>query len=186
VKRRTASAASPEADTGTPSRRSPVALVKAVFTQHLRMQRSERGIEIVMGRSEPSPKPAMRDDEERAMQAELAMLLDAQPGSRKVLRALAIVEHQLRRRGSALFIHEMKLPALQLTLRQLDSIAPRPGRGLSALRVRLQDALSLRERLAREAQMRQPLSSLLGQDKLQVDEVPISDFMRAATQPAAR
>jgi hypothetical protein len=156
-----------------------VALVKAVFTQHLRLQRGERGLEIVLGRPEPAPKPVMQDDEERAMQVELRALLDAKPGSRKVLRALAVVEHQLRRRGNALFIHDMKPAALKHTLREIDAVAPTHGRGIAGLRQRLLDALTLRERLAREDEERRPPSTFIGEGKLQVREGSLSDFESA-------
>jgi hypothetical protein len=168
----------PTAEAAKAKRLSPVALVKAVFTQHLRLRRGDRGIEIVLG--EPAAvETRWRDDEERAMQVELCALLDAQPGSRKVLRALAVVEHQLRRRGDALFIHDMKPAALRQTLRQLDAIAPSPGRGIVGLRNRLNDALSLRERLAREDEERRPPSSFIGEGKLHVREGSLSDFESA-------
>lgn len=160
-------------------RLSPVALVKAVFTQHLQLKRGERGLEIVLGQPEPAPRAAMHDDEERAMSAELRALLDAKPGSRKVLRALAVVEHQLRRRGNALFIHDMKPAALKLTLREIDAVAPTHGRGIAGLRQRLLDALSLRERLAREDEERRPPSSFIGEGKLHVREGSLSDFESA-------
>jgi hypothetical protein len=112
------------------------------------------------------------------MQAELRGLLDAQAGSRKVFRALAVIEYQLRKRD-ALFIHDLKLPALRETLRQLDGLVQRPGAGLTALRTQLLDAIALRERLEKEDEERRPPSTFIGESKLQVGEGSLSDFDRA-------
>jgi hypothetical protein len=156
---------------------SPVELVKAVFTRHLRVKRSERGLEVVL--EDQSAEPAApRIAPQVSMQAELRGLLDAQAGSRKVFRALAVIEYQLRKRD-ALFIHDLKLPALRETLRQLDGLVQRPGAGLTALRTQLLDAIALRERLEKEDEERRPPSTFIGESKLQVGEGSLSDFDRA-------
>lgn len=116
---------------------------------------------------------------------ELGALLDGVPGSRKVLRMLTTIEHNLKRRGSTSFIDDLPVPALQQALRQLDGLSTPRTEGLAALRVQLVEAIALHARIAREAATREMVklsrpSTFLGDDKLLVREASMSDFDRAA------
>jgi hypothetical protein len=127
-----------------------------------------------------APDPAVKQ-----MHDELRALLDGVPGSRKVLRMLTTIEYNLKQRGSASFIDDLPVPALQQALRQLDGLSTPRSAGLAALRAQLLDAIALHQRLAREAAAQSvrrlsPTSSFLTDDKLLVQEASMSDFDRAA------
>jgi hypothetical protein len=165
---------------------SPVGLVKAVFSRHVKLRHDGEGFKLVLEASDGARTPPAADkaanDQAQAtvMRHELRALLDGVPHSRKVLTHLAVIEHNLKRKGT-LFIYELPLHVLRQALRQLDGlIAPPVPEGLEGLRCRLRDAMGLRERLEREERLRQPVSSFLADHKLQVSEARPSDFDRAA------
>jgi hypothetical protein len=161
---------------------SPLRLVKAVFTHHVRLRREARGLTFVL---EPETPPSVsgrpeaplhRDQRALAMHAGVRAALDAAPGSRKVLRHLATVEHHLWHSG-ALFIHDLPLSALQRVREQLERVAqPAFVKGLAPLRECVSDAVAAQERLLLEQEMRLPPSSFFVDHKLEVSEATPSDF----------
>jgi hypothetical protein len=165
---------------------SPLALVKAVFTHHVRLRREARGLTFVL---EPEPParvrggpdaPLHRDQRALAMHAGLHAALDAAPGSRKVLRHLATVEHHLWHSG-ALFLHDLPLSALERVRDQLDRVGqPTFAKGLAPLRDCVGDAIGAQQRLLLEQEMRLPPSSFFVDHKLEVSEGTPSDFIEVS------
>lgn len=148
---------------------SATEILKAVFVRPVKLRRVGSSFHVVLADNEPAEAvPA-----ERPMHAELKALFDAAPASRKVLRTLATIEHQLGKRDAS-FIHDLSLPVLRQARRQLDGLAPQPGPGIAQLRAHIVDAIALRERLQRERDLLRP-STLIG-EKLQMREGSLSDF----------
>ena len=80
------------------------------------------------------------------MRSALTLLLDSVPGSRKVLRRLAAVEHGLGRKDAeGRFLFDAPSERLKIVLRQLLLVA-KPPPGLAALRSCLLDAIKTQER----------------------------------------
>ena len=114
------------------------------------------------------------------MRIALTTLLDSVAGSRKVLRNLAAVEHDLARKdGEGRFLFNAPAERLRLVRRELDGLlGASPPPGLAALRVRVLDALKTRERAELQEALRQPVSSFFGAHKLEVTEIGEADFER--------
>jgi hypothetical protein len=118
-------------------------------------------------------------------------LLDGVPGSRKVLRHLAAVEHDLDHKDSqGLFLSNAPAERLKIVLRQLDGLlGPTPPHGLAALRGCLTDAIRAKERAELQVSAKSPVSSFFGDHTPEVSEGCASDFDRIQaewnpTQPA--
>jgi hypothetical protein len=113
-----------------------------------------------------------------SMRAALTVLLDGVPGSRRILRHLAAVEHELGRKDrESRFLLDAPLDQLLLVQRQLEGVlgsAPSPG--LVALRLRLAESIRDRQHAEELAARRQPLSSFFVDHKLQVSEGGLTDF----------
>jgi hypothetical protein len=173
-------------------RLSPLGLVKAVFTHHVRLRREARGLTFVLeAEATPAEKkaqpsaPLHRDARALAMHAGLAAALDAAPGSRRVFRHLATVEHHLWHSG-ALFIADLPLSALHRIREQIERVSqPALAKGLAPLRECVSDAIGSQERWEREQEMRLPPSSFFVDHKLEVSEAEglPSDF--ALSEPRA-
>ncbi|MFO1219202.1 MAG: hypothetical protein U1E89_12575 [Burkholderiaceae bacterium] len=116
--------------------------------------------------------------------AELTALLDGVPGSRKLLRHLAGVEHGLKKKDpTGVFLFRVDAAVLRTALRQLDGLMPAsPPRGLSALRGRMTSAIAAQEKREKEREMLSPRSDLLQSHKLEVGEVSASAFDRLSEQ----
>ena len=130
--------------------------------------------EIAMRKPGDAPTPP-------SMRSALTLLLDGVAGSRKVLRHLAAVEHDLGRKdaeGRVLF--DAPSERLKIVLRQLDGLlATKPPPGLAALRTCLLDAIKTQERAELRAEMQQPISSFFVDHKLQVSEARATEFDEA-------
>jgi hypothetical protein len=163
-----------------------VGLVKAVLTHHVKLRRDGRGVKLAL-EADADPRDITDaesvpggDQDAVPMHDALRALLDGVPHSRSVLTHLAVIEHHLRRKGS-LFIFDLPLHVARQALRQLDGLAVPPvDEGMAALRGRLADAIELRERLERHEKLNKPLSSFLVDHKLEVREVSLTSFDRAA------
>jgi hypothetical protein len=163
-----------------------VGLVKAVFTHHVKLRRDGRGVKLALEAdagprniSDPGSAPGV-DQDAMPMHAALRALLDGVPHSRSVLTHLAVIEHHLSRKGS-LFLFDLPLHVARQALRQLDGLAVPPvDEGTAALRGRLADVIQLREQLERQEKLNKPLSSFLVDHKLEVREVSMTSFDRAA------
>jgi hypothetical protein len=171
----------------TPSGPSAMRLARALFTQQIRIKRGDRGLRVVLESASeqrtPASSPIVSDETVRAllMHTDLTTLLNAAKGSRKVLRHLAAIEHGLEHRDAgALFLFEVPPERLRTALRQLDGlIVGTMSPGLTALRGRILDAIDAQEIRERARALREPLSSFLVEEKLQVIEARVTDFDQA-------
>jgi hypothetical protein len=125
--------------------------------------------------------------EDQRMVAALARVLDGHPRSRKVFRHLAVVENTLRKHG----VQALKpLPpsVLGTALSQLESLVDDwSGPGLNALR----RVLSVEALATTQPNVAVPHSDVHPSDfnaasRLQVSDVSVSEFMRAAGPGASR
>ena len=122
------------------------------------------------------------DDSVQRMRSELHGLLSLSPGAREVLPHLAGVERALKALGAAAFD---SLPSFVLKrgAMQLESVLPEPvGPGIADLRARLAKALAAHEQASASAAAA-PASAAapptyISNDKLQVSEATITEFMR--------
>jgi len=169
---------------------SPLGLVKAVFTHHVRIKRAARGLVVVLEAETPLALPGRSsaaphgDSAALAMHAGLSAALNAAPLSRQVFKHLAAIEHKLWHGGS-LFLHDLPLSVLQRVIKQLDGVTgPSSTKGLALLRERLTDAIGTQQRLQREQEMRAPPSSFFVDHKLEVAEATPSDFAQAIDERA--
>ncbi len=172
--------------------RSPLSLIKAVFTHDVRLKREPRGLTFVLEpKGQPTlpgapSEPTLGDPRALEMHTALRAALDATPVSRRVMRHLATVEHHLGKR-SALFISDLSLEVLARVQEQLESvIKPPPAQGLVWLRECLADAVVTQQRLERERELRQPPSSFFVDHKMEVVEAAPSDFLRASDEQATQ
>lgn len=117
-------------------------------------------------------------DATQGMRDALKELFGRTRGSREVLPHLAGVEHALKMQGLAAF-DTLPQRVLKRAATQLQSVLPDPvSEGLADLRSRLSKALSAHEE-ARVAIVRPARpSDFLTDEKLQVSESSVSDFMR--------
>jgi len=125
------------------------------------------------------------------MRTALTALLDSVAGSRKVLRHLAAVEHDLGHKdGQGRFLFNAPAERLTIVLRQLDDLlGAKPSPGLAALRVCLTDAIKTKQPDELQTSLPEPVSSFFGDHKPEVSEGCASDFDRIQaewnpTQPA--
>ena len=106
------------------------------------------------------------------MHADLNAALKAAPGSRKVCKHLAMVEHKLWHSGS-LFLHDLPLGASHRVIEQLDGvIGTLPARGLALLREE------------REREMRAPPTSFFVDHKRELIEATPTNFVHAIDESA--
>ena len=167
---------------------SPAKMAQALFTHQIRLRRGGKGLQFVLeDKSDPegaAPAAALPPDEQavRRMRGDLTALLDAAPGTRKVMRVLAAIENGLQRKDSrALFLFDLPLRRLEPALQQLDCLLVEPAApGVVALRNRLLDAIKAQQALEHAENLRQPLSSFLVDHKLEVVEARPSDFDKAS------
>ncbi len=133
--------------------------VRAFFRADLRLQRGERGIEVVLEESSPATtaggrrKAARKNDgaalkaqqEAQAMQAALTALLDELPGNRTTLRHLAFIEYALAKKG-ARALAKVPLDVLQRALEQFEGVVTNwSDAGLATLRSKMAVTLIERE-----------------------------------------
>ena len=132
--------------------------VRAFFKADLKVQRGERGIELVLAEPDaaaPAPrkrggKPldAARLKEQQELQRilpSLAALLDELPDNRQALRQLAFVEHALGRKGLRA-LHKIPYDVLKRALEQFERVVINwSDEGLASLRSKMAVVLIERE-----------------------------------------
>jgi hypothetical protein len=164
----------------------PGRLAQALFTRQLRLTRGDKGLRLVLERTDGAAAPAPAEATAAAtaaktMRADLTILLDNAPGSRKVLRYLAAIESGLKHKDpEGLFLFDVPLERLEPAQRQLEGLLTGAvPAGLSVLRERLSDAVQSRHAIAHDERLRQPLSSFLVDHKLEVADACATDFEQA-------
>lgn len=153
--------------------------VRALFVRDLRVHRIDGKLAVAL-----EDKPAARAAAASPMRAELKALLDAAPDSRLQLRFLAAVEHGLKHKDpTGLFLFEVAPERLRTVLRQFDALVPAaPAPALAALRARIVDAISSREKKQQQLEMSAPRSDLMRDHRVEVTEARPSDFDRIQQQ----
>jgi hypothetical protein len=153
--------------------------VRSLFTSQVRVRRVDG--KLAVGLDQPKQSAATGAE---PMRAELKALFDAAPQNRLLLRVLAAVEHGLKHKDpTGLFLFEVEPERLRVILRQFDGLAPATlTQGLAALRARIVDALTSRERKAKRMEMIAPRSDLMRDNRVEVAEVGSTDFDRLQAQ----
>lgn len=137
--------------------------IRAFFRADLRLQRGERGLEVVLEESNPAPaqkgrrKTARPDagalkaqQELQLMQRSLQALLDEMPGNRGTLRHLAFIEYALAKKGLRA-LAKVPYDVLQRALEQFEGVVTNwSDEGLAMLRSKM--AVTLIEREADSGQ----------------------------------
>jgi hypothetical protein len=158
-----------------------------LLNKPLKLERSDGRVRVVF---EPAPATVRTPADDAAdaavqrMRSELKELLGRCPGAREVLPHLAGVEHALKTQGLSAF-DTLPPRILQRACAQLESVLAEPASaGLAELRSRIGVALMAHEEREQAAARRAAPSSFLVDEKLQVSESSVSDFMRVleATQ----
>lgn len=128
--------------------------VRVFFKADLTLRREEGGLQLVLqergpdgsARESPEQAKARREREQLAlMQAELAQVLDEQPGARQALRHLVYFEAKFRRKGLRA-LHGTPLPLLSRALEQFEALVVNWSPvGLATLRSKMAVAVIQRE-----------------------------------------
>lgn len=153
---------------------------------HLSLRREGELYHVVLVDKPAEPDPAPAQDEAALMRGALKTTLDADPRSRRVFKHLRVVESALARDGVA-GLTKLPLPLLGKASAQLEGlVSDWSAPGLAALRshltVRLMDAAAPDTGWKRTDAH---LSDFRDARRVQVQEVSVSDFMRAAAEQAA-
>ena len=164
---------------------------KLLVVGHVRLKRRGKDIVVVLEErgAQSAAAPAGKEADVKggglesamlfAMQSELADVLDYHAGTRTTLRHLAIFEKKFKQHGVAA-LHALPVPLLQRALHQLDTLcADLATPAVVDLRSRMEIAIMERETLQSGPPTVNGLSTFNTADKLQVAEVPVSDFLRA-------
>ena len=165
-------------------------VMRNLFLRHLRVRRVAGSLSVVFEDERDGPAIEARvtatssADSRDLARGELTALLDAAPGSRKLLRYLTAVEHGLLRKDpTGMFLFEVVPDRLHSALRQLDGLAPhKPSAGLLALRARIVDAIAAHAQQDKRREMLMPRSELMLGDRMAVGDARASDFDKAAAQ----
>jgi hypothetical protein len=156
--------------------------VRALFTRQARVRRVDSKLAVRLDQPEQSAAAGAEP-----MRTELKALFDAAPQNRLLLRVLGAVEHGLKHKDpTGLFLFEVEPERLRVILRQFDGLAPATlTPGLAALRARIVDALTSRERKQKRMEMTAPRSDLMRGNRVavaDVAEVGATDFDRLHAQ----
>lgn len=181
---------------GSSALRALIRSAQGAFSRPLTIERSQGKLRVAL----PEQAAATKDKRAQAadatapasqvalMRADLKSHLDRREGTRAALPHLSTVEYELGKRGMRVF-DQLPLPVLRRAAGQLNGLAQAPLlEGFVLLQARLDLAIVDREERAQaDASKHKQLapSSFLVDDKLQVSEASMSDFLRAAGDPAA-
>jgi hypothetical protein len=123
-------------------------------------------------------KVSQVEDSLPRMRAELKDLLDRSPGARDVLQPLATLERALKSLGIGAF-EGLPSHVLKRAATQLESVLPEPiGQGIAELRTRIAKGLLAHEKVPVPVVAPAQPPTYFSDDKLQVSETTVTDFMR--------
>ena len=161
--------------------------VRAFFKADLKVQRGERGIELVLAEPDAAAAPAPRKrggkpldaarlKEQQELQRilpSLAALLDELPDNRQALRQLAFVEHALGRKGLRA-LQKIPYDVLKRALEQFERVVINwSDEGLASLRSKMAVVLIEREPEATGAPPAAPDSEVQAPPSV-LDEAPLA------------
>lgn len=180
-------------DQGSTALRALIRTTQGGVSRPLRIERDEGRLRVVLDEARTAPDATSKDEvratapanQAALMRADLKSHLDRRTNTRAVLPHLAILEHELGKRGMRAF-NELPLTVLRRAAGQLNGLAQEPLlEGFVLLQAWLDMTIVDREERA-QAETRQKLllqSTLLIEDKLLVSEASMSDFLRAVGEP---
>lgn len=157
-----------------------------LLNKQIKLQRSDGKVRVVLDNPASTDRLArQRGGAEQAvdrMRIELSILLDRHEASRRSLRQLAGLEHALKAKGAAAF-DALPERVLARASEQLEAVLNEPvSVALAELRSRLAVTRMAIEKTDAAVAKNAGPSSFLTDDKLQVSEASVSDFMRAVEQ----
>lgn len=162
-----------------------------LLNRSIKLERSEGKVRVSLapersGVAEKAGVTANTAADAIPLRTELKDLLSRCPGAREVLPHLAGVEHALKTQGLAAF-DTLPPRVLQRAAAQLESVVTEPvNAGIAELRSRLGVALKNHEKAEQAASRRAAPSSFLVDEKLQVSEGSVSDFMKVMEESKQR
>ena len=162
-----------------------------LLNRSIKLDRSEGKVRVSFEaeRSGPAQKGAAATpsvSDAKHLRDELKALLNRCPGAREVLPHLAVVEQALKTQGLAAF-DSLPPRVLQRAATQLESVLAEPvSAAIAELRSRLGVALKNHEKAEQAAARRAAPSSFLVDEKLQVSEASVSDFMKVMEESKQR
>ena len=162
-----------------------------LLNKSIKLERSEGKVRVTF--DDPRPPVAEKsravdavETGAKRMRTELKELLNRCPGAREVLPHLAGVERALKTQGLAAF-DSLPPRVLGRAAAQLESVLAEPvSAGIAELRSRIGTALKDQERKEQAASRRAAPSSFLVDEKLQVSEGRVSDFMAVMEESKRR
>ena len=160
-----------------------------LLNKTIKLERSEGRVRVTFDgerNAEAAASDAAGATSAKNIRTKLKELLDHCPGARDVLPHLAGVERALKAEGLAAF-GSLPPRVLERAAAQLESVLAEPvGAGLAELRSRIVVALEDHERKQLAVSRRAAPSSFLTDDKLQVSESSVSDFMAVVEEAKRR
>lgn len=158
----------------------------SLLNKQIKLERCDGKVRVVLDSPSRTVRIASAEQAVSRMRTELSNLLDRHAASRRSLRHLASLEHALNSKGLDAF-GALPERVLARASEQLDAILTEPvGSGLAELRSRIVVAQTAAEKVEAAAARSGGPSSFLTEDKLQVSEASVSDFMRVVEQSESK
>ena len=155
-----------------------------LLNRSIKLDRSEGKVRVSFEAERSGAAPPAADA--KHLRDELKALLNRCPGARQVLPHLAGVEQALKTQGLVAF-DSLPPRVLQRAATQLESVLAEPvSAPIADLRSRLGVALRNHEKAELAASRRAAPSSFLVDEKLQVSEGSVSDFMKVMEESKQR
>ena len=155
-----------------------------LLNRSIKLDRSEGKVRVSFEAERSGAAPPAADA--KHLRDELKALLNRCPGARQVLPDLAGVEQALKTQGLVAF-DSLPPRVLQRAATQLESVLAEPvSATIAELRSRLGVALRNHEKAELAASRRAAPSSFLVDEKLQVSEGSVSDFMKVMEESKQR
>ena len=155
-----------------------------LLNRSIKLDRSEGKVRVSFEAERSNAAPPASDA--KHLRDELKALLNRCPGARQVLPHLAGVEQALKTQGLGAF-DSLPPRVLQRAATQLESVLTEPvSAAIAELRSRLGVALKNHEKAELAASRRAAPSSFLVDEKLQVSEGSVTDFMKVMEESKQR
>ena len=157
-----------------------------LLNKQIKLDRSDGKVRVTLDGAQPAAAEPAGEASAKLMRAELKEMLNRCPGARDVLPHLAGVERALKAEGLAAF-GSLPPRVLERAAGQLESVVTEPvSAGIAELRSRIGVALKAHEKKEQALARRVAPSSFLVDEKLQVSESSVSDFMAVLEESRRR
>ena len=158
----------------------------SLLNKRIKLERCDGKVRVVLDNPSRAERVASAEQAVSRMRTELTNLLDRHAAARRSLPHLASLEHALNSKGLDAF-GALPERVLARASQQLDAVLTEPvGAGLDELRSRIVVAQTAAEKVEAAATRNGGPSSFLTEDKLQVSEASVSDFMRVVEQSGSK